>query len=58
MYLSKNYTKQSLEAIGRAVGGRNHATVSHACQTISNLMETDRTMRSTVQSIEEQLFKA
>lgn len=58
MFLSKNHTKQSLEAIGRAVGGRNHATVSHACQTISNLMETDRTMRTTVQTIEEMLFKA
>ena len=41
MYLSKQHTKAPLTAIGAAIGGKNHATVLHACKAISNLMETD-----------------
>jgi chromosomal replication initiator protein len=34
--LSRDLTSQSLEAIGKAYGGRNHATVLHACKRVSN----------------------
>jgi chromosomal replication initiator protein len=32
MYLSRELTDQTLPAIGRAFGGRNHTTVMHACR--------------------------
>jgi chromosomal replication initiator protein len=32
MYLARELTAQSLPAIGRAFGGRNHTTVLHACK--------------------------
>ena len=34
MYLSKNFTKHSLKAIGKHFGGRDHSTVIHSCQAI------------------------
>lgn len=50
MYLCKQHTKSPLSAIGAAIGGKNHATVLHACKAVTNLMETDK---SFLQMIEE-----
>ncbi|PKO01531.1 MAG: hypothetical protein CVU43_12600 [Chloroflexi bacterium HGW-Chloroflexi-5] len=41
MYISKQCTKASLAKIGLTCGGKDHATVLHACKTVSNLLETD-----------------
>ncbi len=53
MFLSKQHTKAPLAAIGAAIGGKNHATVLHACKAISNLMETDKAFRHQVEEIEK-----
>ncbi|MGI8595585.1 MAG: chromosomal replication initiator protein DnaA [Solirubrobacteraceae bacterium] len=42
MYLSRELTDQSLPTIGRHFGGRNHATVLHACKRTTARMRTDR----------------
>lgn len=55
MYLSKRLTPSSLGQIGKSMGNRNHATVSHALQTVQSLMESDRDFRQDVRSIERQL---
>lgn len=55
MYFSKSLTKTSLSTIGSLIGGKDHATVLHACKTVSNLMETDKRFRSQVDSIERKL---
>ena len=52
MYLCKQHTKASLSAIGTAIGGKNHATVLHACKAVTNLMETDKAFAQTVDEIE------
>ena len=41
MTLAKELTQQSLPAIGRAFGGRDHTTVIHAQKTISMLRQSD-----------------
>lgn len=41
MKLSKEYTLQSLASIGGAHGGRDHATVLHACKTVNNMLDTN-----------------
>ncbi len=51
MYLSKEYTHLPLTAIGRDLGNKNHATVVHAIKTISNLMDTDKELHTTIQEI-------
>jgi chromosomal replication initiation ATPase DnaA len=41
MKLSKDYTKKSLAFIGSEHGGRDHATVLHACKAINNLLDAN-----------------
>lgn len=40
MSLSKRFNSYSLEKIGEKHGGKDHATVLHACKTIQNLLDT------------------
>lgn len=55
MYLSHTLTKNSLSTIGSLLGGKDHATVIHACNTVSDLMDTDRTFRGYVTEIERRV---
>ena len=41
MYLARELTEQTLPAIGRAFGGRNHTTVLHACKRTAERMAAD-----------------
>ncbi len=45
MYMAKHNTKDSLAAIGQAIGGKDHATVSHACKTVDNMLCTSPAYR-------------
>ena len=55
MYLSRSMTKISLASIGAQIGGKDHATVLHACNTVSDLIETNKSFRQYVVDIEKQL---
>ncbi len=55
MYLSKNFTKNSLKAIGKHFGGRDHSTVIHSCQAIQNLMDTDTKFKESVEELTKKL---
>ena len=55
MYLSKKYTESSLQRIGSELGKKDHATVLHACKTISDLIAIDKTIKANVQEIEDSL---
>lgn len=55
MYISRNLINTSLSAIGMETGGKDHATVLHACSTVSDLMETDKAFRQYVTDIEKSL---
>ena len=41
MFLCKEYTNHSLKSIGYHFGGRDHSTVIHAVQSVSDMMEVD-----------------
>ncbi len=51
MYFAKELTDLSLKSIGYHFGGRDHSTVIHAIQTISDLMEQDDAVKDAVQKI-------
>lgn len=51
MYFAKELTDLSLKSIGYHFGGRDHSTVIHAIQTISDLMEQDDSVKDAVQKI-------
>ena len=55
MFFSKTMTKSSLATIGSQIGGKDHATVLHACKTVNNLIETDKRFRLQVDEIEKKL---
>ncbi len=55
MYFSKNLTKSSLASIGSQIGNKDHATVLHACKTVNNLIDTDKSFRHFVDEIERKL---
>ena len=56
MYLSRNLIGGcSLSTIGMVLGGKDHATVLHACNTVSDLMSTDKLFRQYVSDIERML---
>jgi len=42
IHLARDLTGASLPAIGRAFGGRNHATVLHACKRVSERLKNDQ----------------
>jgi chromosomal replication initiator protein len=42
IYLTRELTSTSLQAIGEAFGGRNHATVLHACKRVSDRLAEDQ----------------
>ena len=55
MYFSKKMTKSSLANIGMHCGGKDHATVLHACRTVNNLAETDKHFRTYLADLEKKL---
>ncbi len=55
MYLSKSHTKTSLKSIGQFFGGRDHSTVIYACQTVEDLIDTDKKFKNYVQDIQKKL---
>ncbi len=55
MYFAKSKTKSSLSTIGARIGGKDHATVLHACKTVKNLLDTDKRFKSFVTDIDKML---
>jgi len=55
MYLAKKHTDRSLAHIGSKIGGKDHATVLHSIQAIINQMETNKTFREMIETIERKL---
>ncbi|PHX91437.1 MAG: chromosomal replication initiator protein DnaA [Flavobacteriales bacterium] len=55
MYFTKDLTKSSLKNIGIFFGGRDHSTVIHACQTVNDLIETDKKFRHDVEEIDKRI---
>lgn len=56
MYFAKIKTKDSLTTIGTTIGKRNHATVLHACKTVQDLIDTDKSFRSSIEDL-NRMFK-
>lgn len=55
MYLSRELTDFSLPKIGEEFGGRDHTTVIHAHEKISNLIKTDPQFQKQIHELENKL---
>ena len=52
MYLAQKYTKMPAGRIGQLIGGRDHSTVIHSCNTIEQRLKVDRAFFAELSSIE------
>lgn len=55
MFFAKSFTKSSLASIGSQCGGKDHATVLHACKTVNNLIDTDKRFKGYIQELEKKI---
>jgi chromosomal replication initiator protein len=55
MYLARELTELSLPKIGEAFGGRDHTTVIHAYEKISEQLKVDPELSKVIQTITEQI---
>lgn len=53
MYLTRELTDLSLPRIGEAFGGRDHTTVMHACDRVSQALVNDHQLKMTVDRLAE-----
>ncbi|MOA53025.1 Chromosomal replication initiator protein DnaA [compost metagenome] len=58
MYLSRELTDFSLPKIGDAFGGRDHTTVIHAHEKISQQIKTDQDLYKVINNITEKIKNA
>jgi chromosomal replication initiator protein len=57
MYLARELTEESLPAIGRHFGGRDHTTVLHACRRASAKIDTDFRSKRAVDILRDALTR-
>jgi chromosomal replication initiator protein len=57
IYLSRKFTGQSLQALGKQFGGRDHTTVMHSIRTVEERMEADEELRNMIAQIEQKLIE-
>ncbi|MGJ8730719.1 chromosomal replication initiator protein DnaA [Listeria kieliensis] len=57
MYMSRELTDASLPKIGDEFGGRDHTTVIHAHEKISQMLKSDQVLKNDIQEIEKNLRK-
>ena len=57
MYLARELTKNSLNEIGQAFGGRDHGTVIHAHRLVQERMQAEEKIRAAVSFLDSQLSR-
>ncbi len=55
MHLARELTGASLNQIGRAFGGRDHSTVSHACNLVKGLSSDDPRFRGVLKDLHSEI---
>lgn len=55
MYLLREEAQSGLSQVGRAIGGKDHSTVIHACKKISGQIKVDSHLRQDILNIRESL---
>ena len=56
MYMAKKYSNASLASIGKQCGNKDHATVHHACKTVSDRLDTDKQFKRMLDDIEKKIL--
>ena len=57
MFLARELTDSSFPEIGREFGGKDHTTIIHACRQIEKALGEDATLRTTIESLRDEIRK-
>lgn len=57
MYLIREMTGLSTTAIGRELGDRDHTTVMHGCEKVSDMLAQDPTFKRNIEEMKESIAK-
>ena len=55
MYLIRKLTDESFPKIGLEFGGKDHSTVMHACEKISNEIKSNPSLKETITKLENDI---
>ena len=55
MYIMREHLKLTVSQIGRAMGGKNHATVIHGIRRVNDYLESVEGFRAKVEAAKGQL---
>jgi chromosomal replication initiator protein len=55
MYFAKKHSNSSLQSIGLQCGNRDHATVLHACKTVTDLLDSDKNFKTYVDDLSRRI---
>jgi chromosomal replication initiator protein len=55
MYILREDFNTSFPTIGSKLGGRDHTTVIHSCQTVKDLMDTDNLFKESVLELQHKV---
>jgi chromosomal replication initiator protein len=55
MYLCKEMTNESLQAIGQALGKRDHATIIHGCEKVKSKLSTDEALQKNIEILKKKI---
>ena len=55
MYLCGDMTTESLQNIGKALGGRDHTTIIHGTKKIADRLKTDENLQNTVDILKKKI---
>ncbi len=55
MYLCGDMTTESLQSIGKALGGRDHTTIIHGIKKITSELATDNTLKNTIDILKKKI---
>lgn len=58
MFLSRELTGASFPEIGREFGGKDHTTIIHACRQIEKAVDKDHSLRTTIDSLKDEIGNA
>ncbi|MDO4225237.1 MAG: chromosomal replication initiator protein DnaA [Bergeyella zoohelcum] len=56
MYFSKELTNSTYSKIGKEMGGKDHSTVMHACNTIGDVVNVDKEIQKYVKELKEKII--
>jgi chromosomal replication initiator protein len=58
IYLTRELTQDSLQCIGESFGGRNHATILHACKRVAERSRSDQHLSTELQQLRTKVLSS